>query len=382
MFTYRLRVLATPLSGSIVALALGCAGQAANQPAHQEPVAAELPATAETHTPGVKPASGSGVVQRPVLVSSLGAFAEWDGNGDGQVELKEFRDRISQHGGFGQNDTDRDNQLNEPEFSTALYHAWDTNGDGLIDVYEYRNGQGGWFVDGRWHAAFEDWDRDGNKELTLVELRAQTPTLLAHWDSNRNGFLDELEYTTGRYNAWDVNNDDIVDVYEFGRLSQQSSTAPAPSVRSYGPFYNYDNDSDAKVTLEEFRQTLARTSMFTDWESIKQATPQDDDFRRRLFQYWDLDGDEKLDMFEFKHGAGVFFPRVDTYGNFVAWDANRDYVLTQEEFVNYEGAAGFAKVWDKNESRRLERDELSGMVYEAWDTNADGVLERAEWRWW
>ncbi len=152
-------------------------------------------------------------------------------------------------------------------------------------------------------------------------------------------------------------------------------------VATYGSFYVYDLDRDSKVTLNEFRETLARTSMFDDWKSIERGDPTNPDYRRRLFEFWDLDGDDQVGLFEFRHGAGVFFPSVDTYGNFVAWDANKDTRLTKQEFVDYAGKTRLPQDWKMDTNQDLEATELDVILYEAWDLDGDGSLEIEEWRW-
>lgn len=324
---------------------------------------------------------------RPITVTSYGSLADWDLDGNGQIEKSEFDQRLITTRLFADWDGDNDGELTDLEFTTSLYKAWDVNGDEIVDVYEYKFGNGVWLADGTMYGTFSDWDADGNQELSLVEFKTQEDRLMESFDSDGNDELTDLEFRTGMYKAWDVNGDEIVDLYEFNRVtggpeSSASSGRQLPMVVGYGKFGQYDTNADAKVTLQEFRSALAKTSLFDDLNAVERANVKASDFRGKLFEFWDLDGDEKLDTDEFKHGAGVFFPKVDTYGNFFAWDKNKDGQLTKQEFVEYEGTQRITRDWDKNKDQAIASDDLSTVVYEAWDVNGDGQLDVEEWRWW
>lgn len=329
---------------------------------------------------------------RPIIVSEYGAFADWDTNHDGQIERSEFDQRLTATHVFADWDADNNGELNDLEFTTALYKAWDVNGDEKVDVYEYRFGNGAWFANGQMYGTFSDWDADGNDELSLVEMRDKKSKLLAAWSQDERGSISKTEFDNRLYRAWDVDGDGIVDLYEFNRVAHNDATSSdrsgkaskdcPPMVVGYGNFTAYDANADSKVTLDEFRSMLAKTSLFKDLSAVEQGNVRSADFRGKLFEFWDLDGDEVLDLAEFKHGAGVFFPKVDTYGNFQAWDANGDGKLTKEEFVKYRGANRIETDWDKNKDHTVEPKDVSAVMYEAWDVNGDGVLDAEEWRWW
>ena len=287
---------------------------------------------------------------------------------------------------FADWDEDGNGELDDLEFVTALYYAWDLNADERVDLYEYKFGEGAWFAGGQMYGTFSEGTPTETRNCPF-ELRDRPGTLFVDWDADGSGELTSEEFRTRMHTAWDVNGDDIVDLYEFNRTMHPpprpgSPVGARPRVNGYGSFGSYDANSDAKVSLREFRSALAKTTLFSDLDSLKQGNPKDEGFREKLFEFWDLDGDDKLDSAEFKHGAGVFFPDVDTYGNFAAWDSNGDGSPTKHEFVTYEGAQRIFTDWDKNSNQSLEDDDVTSFVYEAWDTNGDGTLDLAEWRWW
>ncbi len=149
----------------------------------------------------------------PVRVSQFGEFATWDANGDGDLTRKEFASRLHEDQMYNDFDGDGDGELTDIEFTTSLYKAWDLNGDEVVDVYEYRWGNGAWFADNTMFGVFEDWDDDGDQELTLIK-HANTPAG-NQWDADGNGEITDLEFRRGLWNAWDLDGDEVVDIYEY-----------------------------------------------------------------------------------------------------------------------------------------------------------------------
>ncbi len=126
--------------------------------------------------------------------ASNNRYGEWDANRDNYLDENEYS------GGFYRTwDTNRDNKVDQNEWNTAskdfgmenqTWDKWDANRDGSLDENEYRTGfnQSGWY---------SEWDGDGDKRLSQQEY---STGLFGRWDRNRDSMLDENEYSP--YNTY------------------------------------------------------------------------------------------------------------------------------------------------------------------------------------
>jgi len=136
---------------------------------------------------------------------------------------------------------------------------------------------------------------------------------------------------------------------------QSAQQGPRPiTVTSYGELAEWDTDNDAQISKEEFDRRLREHAVFDDWDGDGDGEATDREFVTGLYEAWDVDGDEVVDVYEYRWGSGAWFAGGDLYGTFEDWD----------------------------DDGRLEPGEVTVAIYRAWDTNGDGALNVAEWRWW
>ena len=109
------------------------------------------------------PPARSQVTPRATPYDAKAAFAETDKNGDGQIDVGEFHDRLVEV--FYSADTNKDGFLSVEEFNRIPYPEGfkeaDENGDGKISLKE--------FVHVRFRQ-FEDADTNHDGELSLDEV--------------------------------------------------------------------------------------------------------------------------------------------------------------------------------------------------------------------
>ena len=121
-------------------------------------------------------------------------YEEWDLNNDNLLDVTEYN-----AGFYDTWDVNNDNRLDQNEWNTALndfglenetWSDWDTNADGILDNNEFGVG----FADTGW---FSNWDLDRNN---MLEEREYTDGLFRQWDRNRDNMLDDNEF--GFYNTY------------------------------------------------------------------------------------------------------------------------------------------------------------------------------------
>lgn len=69
--------------------------------------------------------------------SDYGSFTDWDENGDGFVDAKEYESTFANTNLWKGWDTDSDGVLNEDEFGSYIYSVYDNDGDGILSNDEW-----------------------------------------------------------------------------------------------------------------------------------------------------------------------------------------------------------------------------------------------------
>ncbi len=69
---------------------------------------------------------------------SWGRFATWDADNNRLISRSEFLAQWDQLTVYDEWAVDDDPELGEEEFARGVYATWDSNGDGVVDMIEYR----------------------------------------------------------------------------------------------------------------------------------------------------------------------------------------------------------------------------------------------------
>ncbi|MDX5436488.1 MAG: hypothetical protein LPK03_04800, partial [Pontibacter sp.] len=127
--------------------------------------------------------------------ASNNRFSEWDANDDDLLDENEF------YGGFYDTwDVNDDDFVDEDEWTTATrdygienqnWSDWDTNADNRLDADEFRTGMGT-------TTYYTDWDADRNE---MINEREYSDGIFGLWDDNDDDLLDNNEYDA-RYNRY------------------------------------------------------------------------------------------------------------------------------------------------------------------------------------
>lgn len=112
-------------------------------------------------------------------------------------------------------DEDRDGRITDEEFYTAhdrdgYYDDWDEDKDGIINEREWDAGVSSHYgsYDYTMYGYYGDWDTDGTDGLTRDEFSMGT---FQAWDSNDDGILDKSEYEEWYYDRDNVRNQSKAD---------------------------------------------------------------------------------------------------------------------------------------------------------------------------
>jgi len=145
------------------------------------------------------------------------AWSTYDTDGDNRLTEAEYRAVLDQSQVWDRFDDDGDGRFSSDELVTGTFVTWDVDGDGHVDVDEYRRGWRQWpDHDADW-TAFTDWDTDGDGRLSAAEFGTgwERAALYDRYEMGDDELLDADEYTHQTWSGWDVDGDGYVDMWEY-----------------------------------------------------------------------------------------------------------------------------------------------------------------------
>lgn len=112
------------------------------------------------------------------------------------------------------------------------------------------------------------------------------------WDENDDNMLDENEFYSGYFDTWDVNDDNVLDEDEWNNATSDFGMQNQNMTE-------WDTDGDSQINEDEFRTAVARNNYYSEW---------------------DVDGDGMINEREYSDGI------------FGLWDNDRDGTITNEDY--------------------------------------------------
>lgn len=142
-------------------------------------------------------------------------FDDWDEDGNGKIELKEFTKTFMANYYDDWNNTDND-YLDDEDFYKVTYALWDADGDGVLGAEEYQVGYkyqfGNYTKDD-----YEVIDVDKDSYISYEEFRGSVDDTFYYsdWDINNDDQLSDEELAIGVFENWDYNDDLVIDPEEY-----------------------------------------------------------------------------------------------------------------------------------------------------------------------
>ena len=151
----------------------------------------------------------------PVVNPGVGYLESWDDNKDLRWDKQEFRAGLQETGLFNEWDLDDDGTFTEDEFNQGLFNEWDEDGNGYLSNEEYAIGNAAWEDD--FGNNYDAWDINDDYILDSNEFNAGIGKtgLYSDWDTNDDNMFSEDEFYSGFYDSWDNNSDGFIDSNEY-----------------------------------------------------------------------------------------------------------------------------------------------------------------------
>ncbi|HJK98502.1 MAG TPA: hypothetical protein RMF84_14835 [Polyangiaceae bacterium LLY-WYZ-14_1] len=140
-------------------------------------------------------------------------------------------------------------------------------------------------------------------------------------------------------------------------------------------FGRYDLDQDGRVSTAEW----ADVDYPVTWDINNDGQLNDIELSTGLYTAWDIDGNDRIDMVEFRDGSELWLdPGAEI--DMSNWDIDDDGMLDHDELEAGLRSVDYWNAWDTDDDGTVDQDEMDVAVYQAWDTDDDGFIEAEEWR--
>ncbi|MES1942474.1 Calcium-binding EF-hand-containing protein [Salinisphaera sp. PC39] len=141
-----------------------------------------------------------------------GPMAKVDVDGDGLIDLGEFKMAFDADRFFKHWDRNDDGRLSRGEYVTAHFSMVDLNKDGTIAKSEW-DYSGRFWLEQDYNTDFDHWDIDGDGRIQREEFaqRLDVDEVFALWNTDDEGGLTRTEVTAGIHGAWDKDRDGVID---------------------------------------------------------------------------------------------------------------------------------------------------------------------------
>ncbi len=142
-------------------------------------------------------------------------------------------------------------------------------------------------------------------------------------------------------------------------------------------FQDFDTDNDGFISQQEF-EAVFTANYYDDWDREDDDYLDDEDFYYGTYYMWDQDDDELLSEEEWIMGYDHY------YGNYIfddyeGIDVDGDGFIEYEEYSNVLGDTDYYLNWDADASEYLNEEELATGVFQIWDVDNSGLIEKDEY---
>lgn len=152
------------------------------------------------------------------------AYADWDRDGDTELdrdELPEWVDRTAPHGAW---ETDVESEWDADNMGERMLVIWDTDRDTVVTEEEWAAQIDMWYVvDGDpGYGTWTDWDMDGDSELDADEIAEALERygIFNAADVDANAVLDPVEFDTWLFEVVDTDDDGVIDETEWEAFAE------------------------------------------------------------------------------------------------------------------------------------------------------------------
>ena len=151
-----------------------------------------------------------------VTNDAVGRFDEWDINDDQMLDQNEFETVANDAGFYNEWDADADGFLSDDELNEGIYGVYDEDDDGVFSEDEFNNWNTAWGGDYEYDA----WDVNNDNVLDNDEFYTGIGDagIYEGWDVDNDGLYADEEVYGGLFETWDADDDDYLATEEYNTI--------------------------------------------------------------------------------------------------------------------------------------------------------------------
>ncbi len=142
-------------------------------------------------------------------------YEEFDANADGKIDEKEFQNIFSEN--FSGWDHDGDGILTEKEFYDSVFDIIDANADGMLNSNEWDAGYSFIFGDFLGTPNSSQFDLNGDHKVSREEFHGSIrfSDFFSFYDENGDGSVELKEFNNGVFAHWDRDRNQYIEKSEY-----------------------------------------------------------------------------------------------------------------------------------------------------------------------
>jgi hypothetical protein len=130
------------------------------------------------------------------------------------------------------------------------------------------------------------------------ETRAETKTLTYSHDSNKDGYIQQDEFSTYIYTKSDLDHDGFMGDEEW-KLITSELYRPYKDLE-YNNYTYWDQDKDKRLDSNEVKTLIEKTGLYSKWDMDTDGKVSNAEFETGTFNSYDDNSDGKLSLEEWK----------------------------------------------------------------------------------
>lgn len=134
--------------------------------------------------------------------------------------------------------------------------------------------------------------------MLAAAQKSETLSRTYSYDKNKDGFIQQDEFTTYLYSRSDVDGDGYMGDEEW-KMTTTQLYRPYKDL-NYNTYAYWDNDKDGRLDTSEVTILVEKTDLYSKWDINHDGKVDNDEFEKGSFSAYDDNGDGTLSLSEWK----------------------------------------------------------------------------------
>lgn len=134
--------------------------------------------------------------------------------------------------------------------------------------------------------------------MLAAAQKSETLSRTYSYDKNKDGFIQQDEFTTYLYSRSDMDGDGYMGDEEW-KMTTTQLYRPYKDL-NYNTYAYWDNDKDGRLDTSEVTVLVEKTDLYSKWDINHDGKVDNDEFEKGSFSAYDDNGDGSLSLSEWK----------------------------------------------------------------------------------